>query len=61
MSHVASLVWSVCLYVHHTIYCAKTAELIEMLFGGLTYVRSKEPCIRYEIKTGWIHSQPWKV
>ena len=42
MSHVA---WSVCLCVGHTDVLFKTAEPIDMPFGGLTLV-GPIPCIR---------------
>ena len=43
---VTYVMWLVCLLVT-TMSCAKTAEAIEMPFGGLDLGRFKESCIRW--------------
>jgi len=48
--------WSVCLSVGYMVCCTKTAELIEMLFGGRLVGPSKH--VLDGVKIGRIHSQP---
>ena len=62
ISHVvrsACLSVSVCALVKR-MYCAKTAEMIEMPFGGLTHVGTRYHVLD-AIKIGRIHSQPQEV
>jgi len=55
MSHVA---WSVCLCVDHTdVLCKNWPEPIEIPLGGGDAYWPREPCIRWDVKIGRIHSQ----